>query len=61
MKKHDEVCVSDRTLCVLMSWPIAADVRDSDHLFAAVSLFRSAQCSGNRGWDGAVARCFEAS
>jgi hypothetical protein len=43
------MCVSDRTLCVLMSWPTAADVRDSDHhLFAAITLFRSAQYSGKQ-------------
>lgn len=36
-------------LCVPMSRPAAADVRDSDsHLFAAVALFRPAQYSGNR-------------
>lgn len=45
-----EALVSDRTLCVPMSWPTAADVRDSDHhWFAAIALCCSAQYSGNRG------------
>lgn len=57
-RNYAEIYVSDRTLCVLMSWLTAADVRDSDHhLFAAITLFRSAQYSGKQRQQAEVAKC----